>query len=103
MNREQKRKMARMAKSDGRSSYKSMMRAQTLANAADSLSAKELEEVMVKGAMMSYVTTVLDDNGVPISGETKQLKISNIDIQRLQNVLATKQSNEQQYLETQGK
>jgi hypothetical protein len=92
-----------MAKKDSKSGYKSMMRAQMLTGAAESLSAKELEEVMVKDAMMSYVTTTLDENGVPVSGETKQLKISNIDIERLRGILDNKRANEEQYLETQGK
>ena len=100
MNRSQRRQMARMAKKNNQANYKRMMRAQMLSNAAESLSAKELEQAMLGSKVMHFVETKLDENGVPIDGETKEVKLSNIDIQRLEGVLAEKKANEARYLET---
>jgi len=95
--------MARMAKKDNQVNYKRMMRSQMLSNAAESLSAKELEMAMLGSRVMHFVETKLDENGVPVDGETKQVKLSNIDVQRLEGVLAEKKNNEARYLETQDK
>lgn len=103
MNRSQKRQMARMARKDSKTQYKQMMRTQMLHNAAESLSAKELEMAMLGSRVMYFVETKLDDNGVPVDGETKQVKLSKLDVRRLEGVLETKKANEKQYLETHDK
>lgn len=103
MNRKQRRNMARVAKKDNQANYKRMMRTQMLNNAAESLSAKELEDVMENTKILRFVQTELDENGVPVDGETKEIKLSNIDIKRLEGVLANKRANEQRYLETHSK
>ena len=77
--------------------YKRMMRTQTIHNACASLTVEEVKEAMVVGYNLKYVTTTLDENGVPIDAGIEELKISNIDIRRLESILRHKEAEEFQY------
>ena len=67
---------------------KQMFRMQLLHNACQSLTACEVKTAIDKGRgyKMSYVSTKLDDNGVPVDGITKEIVLSNIDIKRLESI-----------------
>tara|TARA_R110000765_G_scaffold26628_3_gene64899 strand:- start:3044 stop:3421 length:378 start_codon:yes stop_codon:yes gene_type:complete len=81
-----------------------MMRMQTLTNACESLTSAEVQLAIEagKGHEMSYISTTLDDNGVPIDGDTKLITLANLDVNRLQSILAHKESIEGQILEDAG-
>jgi hypothetical protein len=96
MNRQERKGRAKIAKKESEINYKRMMRAVKLSTAADSLTASELETAMTQTKVLQYVETKLDENGVPVDGDTKELKLSNIDIRRLERVLISKQENEKQ-------
>jgi hypothetical protein len=91
MNRRQRRAFKK--KSD-MNDYKQFMRTQLIHNACESLTAEEVKEAMVKGYELKYISTQLDENGVPIEGETKSIKISNIDILRLRPIYDSKLKQE---------
>jgi hypothetical protein len=108
MGRAVKRRMAKEGQKGSKVRYKQMMRTQMIHNACESLSAVEVQAAMEefeknKTATLSYVTTELDENGVPISGDVKELKISAIDVRRMQGVLDSKRANEEQYFATHDK
>jgi len=91
----------------------SMVRGMLFQEASNSLTAAELKGILdkaierrdstatVKGPKptMSYIETKLDDKGVPTQGETKEISISNADINRLQRVLEMKENSERQLKE----
>lgn len=87
MNRRQRRAFKKQGSMDD---YKQYMRTQLIHNACESLTAEEVKDAMVKGYELNYISTTLDDNGVPVDGETKTIKISNIDILRLQPIYEAK-------------
>jgi hypothetical protein len=91
--RQRRQKMSRK-ESEGR--YRQMMRTQLLNVACQSLTAAEVQSAIEKGVnhSLSYVSTKLDENGVPVDGETKQIKLSNIDLRRLEMIKRNKESNE---------
>tara|TARA_R110000744_G_scaffold121225_2_gene225738 strand:- start:174 stop:578 length:405 start_codon:yes stop_codon:yes gene_type:complete len=86
-----------------------MFRALTIQNASNSLSAKELEALLtqaierrdsteaVKGPwpVLTYIETKLDENNVPVGGETKELPISSSDIPRISSILGMKKQDEE--------
>lgn len=78
--------------------FKQMMRVQLLHTACQSLTSSEVKMAMDKGKghEMSYVSTKLDENGVPTSGETKTIKLSKIDIDRLESIYQSKLASEEQ-------
>jgi len=85
-----------------------MFRTLKLQNASNSISSKELEELLekaiarrdseekVKGPWptLTYIETKLDENNIPIDGETKTLPISSVDIPRLSSILSMKKQSE---------
>jgi len=93
-----------------------MMRALTLQNASNSLSAAELNilldsaikrkdfyqdkkegiEVRPAKPVMKYTETKLDENGVPMGGNTKEIELSNADIPRLTQIAKMKEQAEEQ-------
>ena len=87
---------------------KMMFRTLTIQNASNSITAKELEEILTKAKerrdseeivkgpwpVLSYIDTKLDENNVPIDGETKNLSISASDIPRLSSILDMKKQSE---------
>jgi len=68
--------------------FKKMMRTQMLNQACESLTADEVQTQIDKGkgCELSYIATKLDENEVPVSGETKTISISNSDIERLKSI-----------------
>ena len=78
---------------------KRTMRHMTLSQACESLKSSELEEIINNepfGGELSYIETKLDDNGVPVAGETKSIKIGGeSDKSRLETILRHKQVQEQ--------
>ena len=85
-----------------------MYRVFKLQNASNSLTAKEINILLdslierknstekVKGPkpVMKYVETKLDENNVPMDGDTKEIPLSNSDITRLEQILKMKQEQE---------
>lgn len=76
--------------------FKKMMRTQMLSQACESLTADEVQAQIDKGKgnELSYISTKLDENGVPVSGETKSVVISNSDIERLKSIYRYKVRSE---------
>lgn len=76
--------------------FKKMMRTQMLNQACESLTADEVQAQIDKGKgnELSYISTKLDENGVPVSGETKRILISNSDIERLESIYRYKVRSE---------
>ncbi len=74
-----------------------MLRMQTLSSACESLTSAEIQSAIDsgKGHEMSYISTKLDENGVPVEGSTKTIKLANIDIQRLESIHKTKLQSEE--------
>jgi len=83
-------------KKESETRYKQMMRTQLFHQACESLTTEEVKSAMVNGATLKYIHTILDENGVPVDGETKELKVSNLDIKRLESILRYKESREEQ-------
>ena len=83
-------------------SVKQIMRMQTLNSACESLTSAEVQTAIDagKGYELSYVSTVLDDGGVPISGDTLTIRLANIDIDRLKSILKHKGAAEETVKET---
>ena len=75
-----------------------MMRMQLLNTACESLTSTEVQMAIDagKGHAMSYVSTELDENGVPTSGVTKTISLASVDIQRLQSIHTRKVSSEEE-------
>ena len=80
---------------------KQMMRMQTLTSACESLTSAEVQLAIDagKGHEMSYISTKLDDNGVPVEGDTVLIKLANVDIRRLVAIFNHKEAGEQQLQE----
>jgi len=78
---------------------KQMMRKMQIQQACAGHSSEEIEiyidhlKETSKGTL-KYVTTTLDDNGVPVSGETKQIKLCRGDINTLETTLRLKKEEE---------
>lgn len=70
--------------------YKRMMRSQLLYQACESLTAEEVLKSMVSGSKMSYISTKLDENGVPVEGDTKDILITSADLPRLEAIYKNK-------------
>ena len=47
------------------------------------------------GYVLSYFSTKLDDNGVPVNGDSKDIVLSKIDIVRLESILDRKLAMEE--------
>ena len=77
---------------------KQMLRMQLLNSACQSLTACEVKIAIDKGSghKMSYISTELDKNGVPVDGVTKQITLSNIDVARLESIWTNKLASEKQ-------
>ncbi len=97
-----------------------MMRSMRLQTASESLSEVELRELLdavilrrdfwkneasplerdfrecPPKVIMKYIETTLDENGIPIDGETKEMKLCNGDINTLTRIVQTKQQEEDQ-------
>lgn len=90
-----------------------MMRTLTIQNASNSLTAEELNIILesaiarrdstdkIKGhkLVLQYIETKLDENNIPIDGETKELVLSNADIPRLNQIVQMKKQSEEQMKE----
>lgn len=76
---------------------KQMVRTQLLHQACLSLTSAEVQMAIDSGAghEMSYVTTKLDDNGVPVDGETKTITLSKVDLTRLESIHRYKVKSEE--------
>ena len=76
---------------------KQMIRIQMLGSACESLTSVEIQAAIDsgKGTELSYISTKLDESGVPVEGETKTIKLANIDIQRLESIHKTKLQSEE--------
>ena len=86
-----------------------LMRTFVLKQASDSLTSIELNELLrlsierkkskekVKPSkvIMTYIQTALDENHVPMDGETKQLELSANDIPKLRQIAQMKEQAEQ--------
>lgn len=70
------------------------MRHMALSQACESLKASEIEELINSepfGGTLDYIQTKLDENGVPVDGETKQLTVGgSADKARLERILENK-------------
>ena len=77
---------------------KQMMRMQLLNSACESLTSTEVQMAIDagKGHAMTYVSTELDKNGVPTSGETKSISLANVDVTRLKSIFTQKEASEQE-------
>lgn len=80
---------------------KQMMRMQLLTSACESLTSAEVQMAIDagKGHEMSYVSTKLDEKGVPTEGDTLSIKLSNVDTRRLTAIFNHKKDGEQQMQE----
>jgi predicted PilT family ATPase len=80
-----------------------MLRIQTLGSACESLTSVEIQSAIDsgKGHELSYISTKLDENGVPVEGDTKTIKISNVDLVRLEAIHRTKVQSEEMMKENQ--
>jgi len=87
-----------------------MYRTFTLQNASSSLSAKELNilldsaierrdsslEVKKPKPIMTYIETIMDENQVPMDGESKEIELSAGDIPKLRQIMEMKEQAEEQ-------
>lgn len=101
--------------SPGKAYNSIIMRTYMLQDACNSLTSKEVRDIYnqavlrrdstetVKGPkpVLKHVTTVLDENDVPVSGETKEIQISNSDIARLESIFQAKEREEKRIKEKQ--
>jgi hypothetical protein len=83
-------------KKESEARYKQMMRTQLFHQACESLTTEEVKQAMVNGAILKYIHTTLDEKGVPVDAGIKELKVSNLDIKRLESILKYKESREEQ-------
>ena len=79
-----------------RARYKQMMRVERIYAACDSLTAAEVDVAIKagKGYMLEYISTILDENGVPVSGDSESIRICNGDIDLLKSVYVEKRRSE---------
>tara|TARA_R100000541_G_C1867722_1_gene80300 strand:+ start:309 stop:692 length:384 start_codon:yes stop_codon:yes gene_type:complete len=80
---------------------KQMMRMQLLTSACESLTSAEVQMAIDagKGHEMSYVSTKLDEKGVPTEGDTLLIKLSNLDTVRLNSIFNHKKAGEKKMQE----
>jgi hypothetical protein len=76
-----------------------MIRSLLFNNACESLTATEVKEAMSVGKDLTYISTTLDENGVPVEGGTETIKVTSADIKRLERIHTYKVDAEQQLKE----